>query len=100
MPVPQDALLGLDSQKSDPFTDSSEVNVQEKPSAKPLQTHQALAGKESSSQQICSHSLETNLVSSCTLRSDNIDASSETDLRLALGPGILQFFSILYKVLP
>lgn len=38
-------------------------------------------------------------LSECTLRSDNIRASSETDLRLALGPGILQLASLLHKAL-
>lgn len=86
--TPQNQILPLTSVKS--------TCEGEKPPAKPFQTHRALAGKESSSQQICSHSRETNLISSCTSRSDNIDASSETDLRLALGPGdfAIHFYSV------
>lgn len=62
---------------------------------RPLQTHQAEAGEESPGQQISSHPKETIPVTLHTSRSSNIDGSSETHLRLALGPGILQFTSVL-----
>lgn len=68
--------------------------------AKALSAHHRRAGKESWSQQIRSRSRETKLLRACTSRSDNIDASSETALGLALGPGILQLTSIPHKALP
>lgn len=83
-----------------PLPSARSLHEREKPPDKPLHAHRVLAGKGSLSQQVCSRSRETNLIRSCAVRSHHIGASSETDFRLALGPGILQFPSVLCKVLP
>lgn len=94
-PAATSGCFTLHSQKSDSSVGIGEANVQGKPLVRALQTHPSQAGKGSSGQQTSSHSRETIPVTPRESRSRNIDGSSETHLKLAWGPGILQFTSVL-----